>query len=292
MAFKINGEELEKLVRDEMSSELSHEAKLTYLLAIRPHMDFQTCIVGIKRRVSYQSIIETLEFSPGPGSHRKEKRYNRESVRAILRELERAGLIEWIKSDSKGLIFRCLLADGVNAAETRNNPRTTPSSNNKNNIIRFTKTYESKADSYNEEISSNPSSNQSDIPRNNTPLDIRKINISPYGDMFGATPNRAKQVQQKSRQQRDTAREVLAFLNERAGRGFPETEANIGLIVARLREGYSADQLRQVVVRKTRQWGGDAKMAQYLRPKTLFGRTNFANYVGELVTGNAGKRQG
>ncbi len=79
------------------------------------------------------------------------------------------------------------------------------------------------------------------------------------------------------------ARDILQFLNAKAGRAFPALDANLDLIVARLKEGATAAQCRQVIAKKTREWGGDEKMAEYIRPKTLFSRTNFAQYVGELV---------
>lgn len=80
-----------------------------------------------------------------------------------------------------------------------------------------------------------------------------------------------------------SARAVLAFLNEKAGKRFPETDSNVGIIVARFREGFTPEQVRQVIAMKVRKWKGDEKMAEYMRPATLFGRTNFSNYVGELV---------
>jgi uncharacterized phage protein (TIGR02220 family) len=80
----------------------------------------------------------------------------------------------------------------------------------------------------------------------------------------------------------EAARRVLAFLNEKAGRAFEPCEPNIGLIIARIKEGATEEKLRQVVVRKCREWKG-TEMEKYLRPKTLFNRTNFAQYVGELV---------
>ena len=79
------------------------------------------------------------------------------------------------------------------------------------------------------------------------------------------------------------ARELLAFLNERAHRRFPESDNNLGIIVARMKEGFTPMEIRQVIVSRARKWHGDPKMEEYLRPKTLFNRTNFANYVGELV---------
>ena len=75
---------------------------------------------------------------------------------------------------------------------------------------------------------------------------------------------------------------ILIFLNEKTGKKYQPVKANLSLISARLKE-YSEDQLRQVIAKKCREWGTDDKMAQYLRPKTLFNATNFANYAGELV---------
>jgi uncharacterized phage protein (TIGR02220 family) len=37
-----------------------------------------------------------------------------------------------------------------------------------------------------------------------------------------------------------------------------------------------------VIGRKTAKWKGDAKMEEFLRPATLFNRTKFAQYLGEL----------
>ena len=78
------------------------------------------------------------------------------------------------------------------------------------------------------------------------------------------------------------AREVLQFLNTKTGRNYQPVEANLETLVARLREGFTQTQLRQVIAKKCRDWEKDEKMEPYLRPKTLFNRTNFANYVGEL----------
>lgn len=78
------------------------------------------------------------------------------------------------------------------------------------------------------------------------------------------------------------ARELLAFLNERAGKRFPDSDTNVGIIVARLREGFAPLQVRQVIVMKNREWQ-TTDMRKYLRPDTLFNRSKFSNYVGELV---------
>jgi uncharacterized phage protein (TIGR02220 family) len=77
--------------------------------------------------------------------------------------------------------------------------------------------------------------------------------------------------------------EILNFLNAKAEKNFLPVPANIEMIVARLREGYPFDDIRSVIARKCGEWKADEKMAEYLRPKTLFSRTNFANYHGQLA---------
>ena len=58
MDFVINGDDLEAM------SGLPHIQQLTYLRGIRPYMDVKTGIVGVKRRISHQSISEQLYVEP------------------------------------------------------------------------------------------------------------------------------------------------------------------------------------------------------------------------------------
>ena len=76
--------------------------------------------------------------------------------------------------------------------------------------------------------------------------------------------------------------EILAFLNTKAGRNYQPVKVNLDFIKNRLREGGTPVQCRQVIAKKCREWGGDEKMSVYLRPATLFNRTKFSQYVGEL----------
>lgn len=75
----------------------------------------------------------------------------------------------------------------------------------------------------------------------------------------------------------EQARRVLVFLNETAGRGFKETDANLSPIVARLRDGYTEEDCQRVVTLKTAEWKG-GEMEQYLRPSTLFQAQKFDGY--------------
>lgn len=91
-------------------------------------------------------------------------------------------------------------------------------------------------------------------------------------------PARARKVNGHSHE----AVELLNFLNERVGKNFRPTDENLKLIEARLRSGVPAIRVRQVILRKWREWQDRPDMHQYLRPSTLFNATKFEQYLGEL----------
>jgi len=97
-------------------------------------------------------------------------------------------------------------------------------------------------------------------------------------------PNHTLQNQKKDIvSQRETAHEILTFLNQKTGKAFRPVSANLDLILARLKEGATAQNCRMVIARKRMDWGDDPKMVQYLRPATLFNKIKFAQYLGECV---------
>ena len=93
-----------------------------------------------------------------------------------------------------------------------------------------------------------------------------------------------------SRSSRDfmqEAREVLQFLNLKSGRQFREVDSTLRMIAARLKgqsEKTAVDiqACKTLIAKKVREWGADEKMAKYLRPETLFNRTKFESYLGEV----------
>ncbi|HHT0594992.1 TPA: protein LvrA [Legionella anisa] len=113
----VNAQELEALM------ELPYIQRLAYLMGIRPYMDRETCIVGIKRRISYQSLRETLYVAPIAGV--KTGSPSQQQVKRAVKSLERAGLIE-IKSTTRHLILKCLLAEGHQSFPKQADPRPTP----------------------------------------------------------------------------------------------------------------------------------------------------------------------
>jgi len=100
---------------------LPHIQQVTYLMGIRPHMDRKSFVVGIKRRISYQSLSEALYIEPHPGI--KSGSPSREQIRRVIKSLERAGLV-LIQSSDKHLVLKCLLANADNSVQ--NHPDTRP----------------------------------------------------------------------------------------------------------------------------------------------------------------------
>lgn len=89
-------------------------------------------------------------------------------------------------------------------------------------------------------------------------------------------------VPKKPKKQNFTAEatEILDHLNQVAGTKFQPVPANLNLIAARLREGFTVDKVKAVVNRQHREWGA-SDMRKYLRPETLFNATKFAGYAGQ-----------
>ena len=72
--------------------------------------------------------------------------------------------------------------------------------------------------------------------------------------------------------------EVVQALNEETGSHYrPTSKATMRHVLARLREGFTIDDCKEVIRKKSEEWGG-TDMAKYLRPETLFG-SKFEGYL-------------
>jgi hypothetical protein len=72
MDFLVNENELAALCG------LPHIQQLAYIRGIRPYMDVKTGVVGVKRRISHQSIAEQLYIEPHQGI--KSQSWSRDQV--------------------------------------------------------------------------------------------------------------------------------------------------------------------------------------------------------------------
>lgn len=77
----------------------------------------------------------------------------------------------------------------------------------------------------------------------------------------------------------DPTEEVIDHLNQRAGTRYKATTANTRkLVKARLKEGFTVEDIKLVIDKKCADWLNNRDMAQYLRPETLFG-PKFESYL-------------
>lgn len=77
----------------------------------------------------------------------------------------------------------------------------------------------------------------------------------------------------------DPTEEVINHLNQRAGTHYKATTSNTRkLIKARLKEGFTIDEIKLVIDKKCADWLRNPAMAEYLRPETLFGN-KFESYL-------------
>ena len=84
---------------------------------------------------------------------------------------------------------------------------------------------------------------------------------------------------------------VISHLNELAGTRYRPTKADtIKVITARLKEGYTVDDLRLVVSYKCDEWMG-TDMQKYLRPETLFRPSKFEGYLNAATSGAPARKR-
>ena len=102
--------------------------RVAYLMGIRPYMDRRTRIVGIKRKISYQSLREVLYVAPIAGV--KTECPSHQQVRRVVKSLERAGLIT-LQSTEKNLILKCVLAEEDRSIQNKADMRPASEANTK-----------------------------------------------------------------------------------------------------------------------------------------------------------------
>jgi uncharacterized phage protein (TIGR02220 family) len=80
---------------------------------------------------------------------------------------------------------------------------------------------------------------------------------------------------------------IIWFLNEITGKKFRTVEGNRQVIRARLRDGYTQEDLKIVISRKAAEWMG-TRHEKYLRPETLFNPKKIEAYLNQPDRPNTG----
>lgn len=109
---------------------------------------------------------------------------------------------------------------------------------------------------------SNADSKRTDKPTSKAPSDIYSSSYTPDSPSKGEGCGEGE----------IPFAEIVAALNDAAGTSYRASSEKTGrLIRARWAEGYRLPDFEAVVAAMAARWRGDAKMAAYLRPETLFG---------------------
>lgn len=86
----------------------------------------------------------------------------------------------------------------------------------------------------------------------------------------------------------DPTEEIVGHLNQRAGTKYKPTTANTRkLIKARLKEGFTVEDMKLVIDKKCADWLHNPEMAKFLRPDTLFGN-KFEGYLNARISPRTG----
>ena len=206
----------------------------------------------------------------------------RDAVAYVLREFFEQHADGWRqpRADREIERYQDKQAKAKRSAEARWNPTKTQSEGNANACGHAMRTHsEGNANGV----------HRAPVPSPQSP--VNSLNpLSANADMSGkpsalpdVTPIPSSETPKNGQHYNPLAREVLGFLNAKTGRHYQPVDANLKLIVARLKEGASVADCRAVVAKKCREWSADEKMGSYLRPATLFNATKFAQYRGELL---------
>lgn len=241
MAILLSDEEMDAL------EGLPHMHRCLYIFGIRRHMDYQTGITGVKRKISYKSLSEEIYVVPQRGFMETGTR-SREALRRAVKILEKAGLIT-IKSNAKNLILQCNLAKSDKSVQNKPDTRPTPqpdtqadiNQNNKNNV-------KNSSEARSAEDKAAP---QADIPKNakadthpvsgiykpyttsETPVDKSKSNLQPYYDLL---------AERKFHLHLQKDPDTITMLKEWLKNRVTKEEANVGMEHAEAKLGRIPDK--------------------------------------------------
>lgn len=107
----------------------------------------------------------------------------------------------------------------------------------------------------------------------------KKDNVPQLSEECQSNVRQEKEIEKEKEIDKEIYINIVSFLNENAGTAYRSTSRKTqSLINARLNEGFTLDDFKQVILNMCAEWKSDKKMQNYLRPETLFG-TKFESYL-------------
>lgn len=123
-----------------------------------------------------------------------------------------------------------------------------------------------------------------DNKRDNVPQELRVKSLELRDDNKKIKDKSKKEDEAQAEPALDAftvkSKEVLEYLNEKAGKRYKAVDRNLKHIKARLREGFTEDDCKSVIDKKCAEWAKNERMNQYLRCETLFGG-KFESYLNQ-----------
>lgn len=108
---------------------------------------------------------------------------------------------------------------------------------------------------------------------NNYPFDVCYITEEDIIDVLSSG-------EKKKALSRKLAISLIDYFNEYCGKKF-KPEVNAKLVISLIESGYTENDIKRVIRSKYHQWNGSETLHHFIRPSTIFRRSNFENYVQE-----------
>lgn len=128
---------------------------------------------------------------------------------------------------------------------------------------------------------------QKDLTKWVSPSEIKEVHefglqLLRQHDFKIINPKKKRPHKILTKEQKKACEEVLNYLNQQAGTSFSNKGGtNLELIDACLQKGFTIQDCKTVIDKKTNDWKG-TDYSKFLRPITLFSKTKFENYLNEL----------
>lgn len=111
----------------------------------------------------------------------------------------------------------------------------------------------------------------------------RSKNRMSLGSSKGKAEGKKEESHDEHMEDENEIESIVSYLNKVCGTSYKSSSKKTrGLIAARKKEKYSADDFKKVVDIKHKDWNMDGKMKKFLRPETLFG-TKFESYLQDYI---------
>lgn len=116
--------------------------------------------------------------------------------------------------------------------------------------------------------------------RKNTRLRVQRYREkkTSNGDSNASVTPPSSSSSSKRKKRKEIAKDIISYLNEIGGCPYTNTKANLEMIQARLEEGHTEEECKQVIDTK---WNDPDFNKKYFRPSTLFRPTKFEGYLNE-----------